>query len=74
RDGTVHTRYERTYDGLPVLGGDLVVKTSKAGRTEGIVKATKATIKVASVKPTLAAAKAEKQALGAAKAEHAKDA
>ncbi|MGV9551073.1 M4 family metallopeptidase, partial [Streptomyces ardesiacus] len=22
RDGTVHTRYERTYDGLPVLGGD----------------------------------------------------
>jgi Zn-dependent metalloprotease len=74
RDGTVHTRYERTYDGLPVLGGDLVVKTSKAGSTEGVVKATKATIKVASVKPTLAAAKAEKQALGAAKAEHAKGA
>nr|WP_320775595.1 M4 family metallopeptidase [Streptomyces sp. CRN 30] len=24
-DGTVHTRYERTYDGLPVIGGDLVV-------------------------------------------------
>ncbi|HWU05967.1 MAG TPA: peptidase M4, partial [Streptomyces sp.] len=22
-DGTTHTRYERTYDGLPVLGGDL---------------------------------------------------
>ncbi|WP_236580054.1 M4 family metallopeptidase [Streptomyces sp. HM190] len=74
RDGTVHTRYERTYDGLPVLGGDLVVATSKAGGTEGIVKATKATIKVASLKPALAAAKAEKQALGVAKAEHAKGA
>lgn len=24
-DGTVHTRYERTYRGLPVIGGDLVV-------------------------------------------------
>ena len=29
-DGTVHTRYERTYAGLPVLGGDLVVH--RAGR------------------------------------------
>ncbi|CAM5268609.1 Peptidase M4 OS=Streptomyces antimycoticus OX=68175 GN=SSPO_035660 PE=3 SV=1 [Streptomyces antimycoticus] len=25
RDGTAHARYERTYAGLPVLGGDLVV-------------------------------------------------
>ncbi|BBC32830.1 Transglutaminase-activating metalloprotease [Streptomyces graminofaciens] len=72
RDGTVHTRYERTYRGLPVLGGDLVVETSKAGRTEGVVKATKATIKVGSLKPAIATAKAEKQALGAAKAEKAK--
>ncbi|UUU30790.1 M4 family metallopeptidase [Streptomyces sp. CA-210063] len=72
RDGTVHTRYERTYDGLPVLGGDLVVETSKAGDTEGIVKATKATIKVPSLTPAVTAAKAEKQALGAAKAEDAK--
>ena len=34
-DGTVHTRYERTYDGLPVLGGDLVVHTAKSGKAEG---------------------------------------
>ncbi|MGW0771582.1 M4 family metallopeptidase [Streptomyces sp. NPDC002676] len=66
-DGTVHTRYERTYAGLPVLGGDLVVHTSKAGKTEGVTKATKAAIKVASLKPQITAAKAEKQALGAAK-------
>ncbi|MFF3918796.1 M4 family metallopeptidase [Streptomyces sp. NPDC001852] len=66
-DGTVHTRYERTYAGLPVLGGDLVVHTAKSGRTEGVTKATGATIKVASLKPQISAAKAEKQAVSAAK-------
>ncbi|MFF7278850.1 M4 family metallopeptidase [Streptomyces griseorubiginosus] len=67
-DGTVHTRYERTYDGLPVLGGDLVVHESKSGATEGVSKATKATIKVASLTPKVSVAKAETQALTAAKA------
>ncbi|GGU92806.1 peptidase [Streptomyces filipinensis] len=66
-DGTVHTRYERTYAGLPVLGGDLVVHTAKSGKTEGVTRATKAAIKVASLKPRFAAAQAEKQALGLAK-------
>ncbi|MCH5674228.1 M4 family metallopeptidase [Streptomyces gilvus] len=66
-DGTVHTRYERTYAGLPVLGGDLVVHTSKAGKAEGVTRATKAAIKVASLKPQITAAKAEKQAVSAAK-------
>ncbi|MGW5663588.1 M4 family metallopeptidase [Streptomyces sp. NPDC003758] len=66
-DGTVHTRYERTYAGLPVLGGDLVVH-SKSGRTEGVSRASGAAIKVASLKPQIAAAKAEKQALTVAKA------
>ncbi|MEU4171651.1 M4 family metallopeptidase [Streptomyces sp. NPDC026665] len=65
-DGTVHTRYERTYNGLPVLGGDLVVH-EKAGKTEGVTKATKTAIKVASLKPLVTTAKAEKQALTAAK-------
>ncbi|MEU6229866.1 M4 family metallopeptidase [Streptomyces sp. NPDC047042] len=68
-DGTVHTRYERTYDGLPVLGGDLVVDTAKSGATEGVVKATRATIKVATTTASLPVAKAEQQALTAAKAE-----
>jgi len=67
-NGTVHTRYERTYAGLPVLGGDLVVDTAKSGRTGHVYKATKTAIKVASVKPQIAASKAEKQALSAAKA------
>ncbi|MFJ9822351.1 M4 family metallopeptidase [Streptomyces sp. NPDC101151] len=67
-DGTVHTRYERTFAGLPVLGGDLIVHTAKSGKTEGVTRATGATLKLASLKPQVSAAKAEKQALGLAKA------
>ncbi|MFF7191362.1 M4 family metallopeptidase [Streptomyces sp. NPDC008222] len=71
-DGTVHTRYERTYAGLPVLGGDLVVDTAKSGQTQRVIKATSATIKVASLTPALTAATAEKQALSVARAEGSK--
>ncbi|QNP70086.1 M4 family metallopeptidase [Streptomyces roseirectus] len=71
-DGTTHTRYERTYAGLPVLGGDLVVKENAAGATQGVVKATNATVKVASLTPKIAAGAAEKQALARASAEGAK--
>ncbi|MFH8975495.1 M4 family metallopeptidase [Streptomyces sp. NPDC017890] len=67
RDGTVHTRYERTYDGLPVLGGDLVV-TTDGGKTERVVKATQKAIEPATVTPKISAAKAETQAVSAAKA------
>ncbi|MFJ5266554.1 M4 family metallopeptidase [Streptomyces sp. NPDC088387] len=72
QDGTVHTRYERTYEGLPVLGGDLVVSTEKNGTTEGTVRATRAKIQVPSLKATVAGSKAEAQALGEARAEKAK--
>ncbi|MDQ0406436.1 Zn-dependent metalloprotease [Streptomyces sp. DSM 40167] len=67
RDGTLHTRYERTYDGLPVLGGDLVV-TSDAGTTERVVKATSKAIRPATVTPKISAGKAEQQAVSVAKA------
>ncbi len=67
-DGSVHTRYERTYAGLPVLGGDLVVHESKSGETKSVTRATKAALKVASLKPTVTVAKAEKQAVTLAKA------
>ncbi|WP_435836614.1 M4 family metallopeptidase [Streptomyces asoensis] len=67
-DGTLHTRYERTYGGLPVLGGDLVVQTAASGATEDVTKATRAAIKVASLSPALSAAKAQKQALSLATA------
>ncbi|WP_406429715.1 M4 family metallopeptidase [Streptomyces sp. NBC_01589] len=70
-DGTTHTRYERTFGGLPVLGGDLVVQESKAGETESVTKASKATsaqLKAVDTAADVAPAKAESQALGAAKA------
>ncbi|MTE21094.1 peptidase M4 [Streptomyces sp. TRM43335] len=47
-DGTVHTRYERTYDGLPVLGGDLVVEEAADGGIREVVKATPKKITVPS--------------------------
>ncbi|MDT0467510.1 M4 family metallopeptidase [Streptomyces gibsoniae] len=71
-DGTVHTRYERTYAGLPVLGGDLVVDTAKSGQTQRVIKATSATIKVATLAPALTAATAEQKALSVARAEGSK--
>ncbi|MCX4964918.1 M4 family metallopeptidase [Streptomyces sp. NBC_00654] len=75
QDGTTHTRYERTLAGLPVLGGDLVVQQTKAGKTEGVTKASRATtaqLKAVGLSADVAPAAAEKQALGAAKAEGSK--
>ncbi|KOV61659.1 M4 family metallopeptidase [Streptomyces sp. MMG1121] len=66
-DGTLHTRYERTYAGLPVLGGDLVVDT-KSGKTMDVIRATGATVKVAGLTPKVSKAAAEKQAVQRAKA------
>ncbi|CAL9448739.1 M4 family metallopeptidase [Streptomyces sp. enrichment culture] len=66
-DGTLHTRYERTYAGLPVLGGDLIVHTAASGKTQGVTKATTSAIKVASLKPQITPAKAEQQAVSTAK-------
>ncbi|MGA5505806.1 M4 family metallopeptidase [Streptomyces umbrinus] len=71
-DGTVHTRYERTYAGLPVLGGDLVVDTAKSGKTEGITRAVKAQLKGLTTSAAVKPAVAEKQALKAASAEGSK--
>ncbi|MGW8376950.1 M4 family metallopeptidase [Actinacidiphila sp. SB3-2] len=61
-DGTTHTRYDRTYDGLPVLGGDLIVHRSPSGATS-VTKATRHRIAVAS---TTAAATASDNADGTA--------
>ncbi|WP_424862028.1 M4 family metallopeptidase [Streptomyces sp. MMS24-I29] len=74
-DGTTHTRYERTFAGLPVLGGDLVVKESKSGATQGVTKASKVTsdqLKAVDTKADVAPAVAEKQALELAKADGSK--
>ncbi|MBO8195318.1 M4 family metallopeptidase [Streptomyces oryzae] len=62
KNGATHVRYERTYDGLPVLGGDLVVHKNASGKRTGATKATNAKIAVQTSasdahKPTTAKAK-----------------
>ncbi|WP_406279551.1 M4 family metallopeptidase [Streptomyces sp. NBC_00191] len=66
-DGTVHTRYERTYDSLPVVGGDLVVHEKKSGARTA-TKATNAKIAVASTAPAISVASAKKSALASSDA------
>ncbi|WP_329312356.1 M4 family metallopeptidase [Streptomyces sp. NBC_01278] len=69
QDGTTHTRYERTYEGLPVLGGDLVVNRTAADRTQSVSKASTAQLQgVSTSAPTDAPAAASAKALDAAKA------
>ncbi|MFD7898018.1 M4 family metallopeptidase [Streptomyces sp. NPDC059743] len=82
-DGTVHTRYERTYAGLPVLGGDLVVH-ERAGRTTAgtaaataaatapdvtVTWATDGAISVPTTKATVPASAAKRTALATARTE-----
>ncbi|WP_405862648.1 M4 family metallopeptidase [Streptomyces sp. NBC_00090] len=71
-DGSVHTRYERTFAGLPVLAGDLVVHTAANGTVKSVTKATKAAITVASTAATKSAESAKAVALGRARAEGVK--
>ncbi|MFF7468788.1 M4 family metallopeptidase [Streptomyces sp. NPDC008092] len=60
-DGTTHTRYERTYAGLPVLGGDLIVHDDGGRLT--VSRATKAALTVPSVKAKVSSATAKAKAL-----------
>jgi Zn-dependent metalloprotease len=70
-DGTTHTRYERTYAGLPVLGGDLVVHEAPGAGRKGAPSVTlnnKHTIKVDSTTEKVAKSDAEAKAVKAADA------
>ncbi|MBW8797727.1 MAG: M4 family metallopeptidase, partial [Streptomyces sp.] len=70
-DGTVHTRYERTYAGLPVLGGDLIVHTPPASLAAGTVSTTfnnKRTITVPTVSASYSKSAAQTKALRTARA------
>ncbi|WFB07306.1 M4 family metallopeptidase [Streptomyces sp. LX-29] len=71
-DGSTHTRYERTYAGLPVLGGDLVVDETRSGKVESVAKATKARVQVASLTPTVKPAAASQAAVKSARAQGSK--
>lgn len=65
-DGTIHTRYERTYAGLPVLGGDLVGHQRPGARTVTYASKTKLTLSTTTA--TVPAATAKKSALSKATA------
>ncbi|MFJ8229115.1 M4 family metallopeptidase [Streptomyces sp. NPDC094448] len=75
RDGTTHTRYERTYRGLPVLGGDLVVSEAPSGATETVARASRTALSgLDGTTARITPAAAESRALGAAAAEGGKQA
>ncbi|MGW4856005.1 M4 family metallopeptidase [Streptomyces sp. NPDC004288] len=50
-DGTQHVRFERTYRGLPVVGGDFVVHQKADGSLKGSTHARAHRVAVASVTP-----------------------
>jgi Zn-dependent metalloprotease len=61
-DGTRHVRYDRTYKGLRVLGGDFVVRKSATGATEHVQWNGSGKAAVASTSPSVAEATAERSA------------
>jgi len=70
-DGAQHVRYDRTYRGLPVLGGDFVVHLAKDGTYRGASRATRSALSLASVTPQVTAPKAADLAAGVLRAVHA---
>jgi Zn-dependent metalloprotease len=58
-DGTQHVRYDRTYKGLRVLGGDLIVEKSRAGATKEVRYNAKGGVAVSSTTPSQSEESAE---------------
>ncbi|GAA4123045.1 M4 family metallopeptidase [Nocardioides fonticola] len=66
-DGAEHVRLTRTYRGLPVLGGDVVVHETPAGDLAGVSQTLERTLTLA-VTPRIGAAAARARALAPASA------
>ena len=64
-DGSTHVRMDRTYRGLPVVGGDLVVHQGPAAALEGVSQTLRAPLSL-SAKPSLTASRAQTRALSPA--------
>ena len=62
RDGTTHVRLDRTYRGLSVLGGDLVVHQGAQGAWQGVSQTLAAPLHL-STTPKLGSAAATRKAL-----------
>ena len=71
-DGSEHVRYDRTFDGLRVIGGDLVAHEDRTGAVRSVSWNASGKVAVASTTPTVSAtaalAKAAPQGLRAAAA------
>ncbi|WP_121252413.1 M4 family metallopeptidase [Nocardioides ferulae] len=65
RDGTTHTRIDRRYRGLDVVGGDLVVHRGAEGQWQGVSQTLDTAVRVG-VTPRIAADRAERRALAPA--------
>ncbi|MGW6847096.1 M4 family metallopeptidase [Streptomyces sp. NPDC054958] len=72
-DGTLHTRYDRTFAQLPVLGGDLVVHTAPGGAVKGVTEAAGAPITVPSTTAVVTADSAVSFALDRARTDGTED-
>ncbi|WP_200948448.1 MULTISPECIES: M4 family metallopeptidase [unclassified Kitasatospora] len=64
QDGSRHVRYDRTYAGLPVLGGDLIVHLAPGGATKSTDRAVPGSIAVGSTTPSVSADRAGQLAVG----------
>ncbi|WP_406344658.1 M4 family metallopeptidase [Streptomyces sp. NBC_00648] len=69
-DGSRHVRYDRTYRGLPVLGGDFVVHLSPTGAYRGADRAVANDLAVPTVTPALSAPRAAGLASAELRAAH----
>ncbi|MCP9213180.1 M4 family metallopeptidase [Streptomyces sp. NEAU-Y11] len=63
-DGKRHVRFERTYRGLPVDGGDLVVHLDTHNAFQGVTRAMNHQVSVSSLTPKLTAKEAAAKASG----------
>ncbi|MFD9487860.1 M4 family metallopeptidase [Streptomyces sp. NPDC059991] len=69
-DGSRHVRYDRTYRGLPVLGGDFVVHLSPTGAYRGADRAVANDLAVPTIAPALSAPRAAGLASAELRAAH----
>ncbi|MFB6893215.1 M4 family metallopeptidase [Kitasatospora sp. NPDC056327] len=67
-NGTRHLRYDRTYAGLPVLGGDLIVHQTAGGRISSVDRAYEGRLSVPTLTPALSAGTASTQAVESVRA------
>ncbi|MGW3106878.1 M4 family metallopeptidase [Streptomyces sp. NPDC001100] len=66
-EGARHVRFIRTHQGMPVLGGDLVVHLSRQLTYTGVTRAADHSVEPATTRPELTAAEAETKAAAVAK-------